>query len=937
MAAIQCHANERPDQRALIFLNAEGQEQTVATFGEVYADIRKTAWAWSEQGVQPGNVVLLALDHSYYLVTGFLGAIAFGVVPVILPYPRPKALDTYLDQLEVLIRHTEAAAVFATPAVTELAQERLAGLNCQVHAFGLGESEMPPQGFSVYDRDDDEALYLQLTSGTTGVPKLAVLSQKAVMLNIKRTIDARYQKAGSVVGCMPFSHDAGLVFCLLVSLVMGRLSVHIKPTDWVARPELLWIAVTVYRGGTTFLPNFALNFMARRISHPQPEEYNLESLHTIIVAAELITQESLQVFYGRFGRCGLKEKALCSIYGMAEQVCGISASAFGHSIRVDWVAHERLRGNGFAEPVSEGSCDCRAVVGCGLPFLGVEVKVVDNERRSVSERVVGEVLIRSDQCFSGYYRRPDLSAQAMHEDWYCSGDLGYLVDGELFILGRKDDLIIVGGQNIQPQAIEELATNLLGRSGRLAVAFSLRDEALGTERPVLVCETRFDESEGQLADWRAGITRRVQDRLDVTLADIRFVPKGWVVQSDAKIGRAANREKYLTEGHQMETPGVALLRTAGDDPALLEQALTALFAEMLSLETVQPDDDFFALGGDSLIALRMLLLVEEATGKIIVTEFFHDPTASHLAQLLMARPEIREAPVNGSDSSPLARPTRKQARSFRGKLRDQFFTTGPVWRGYRYIMGVRLQRLLIAQPSFRRRFIRQQEVLEQWCQELGVEENRGQIITTNLLANTWLDWRRYAIMHIGIPNRWFRIADPYNALLERPLSPQGTVLAIPHVGRIMAELLEISKQNGYETGWISGARRVGTLNRSIMLWNAQQILRRGGVVMLAADGRQGNQAIDIPFWGRHRPFQIGAAELAVTTRATFVPVYTHFNSDGRVDVDITAPLVPQSTKPRDQIVELTERYGTEYAERWPQFFASMNWQHLEYNLNLPKS
>lgn len=887
--------------------------------------------------MQPGDVVLLVLDHSYDLVIGFLGALYVGAVPVILPYPRPNVLQTYFGQLEILIRHTEATAVFATHAVTELAQELQFSRFFQIHPFDIAAVGNPPEEFSEHRRKGVDTLYLQLTSGTTGTPKMVMLSQQAVMNNIRGVFHVRYQPGGPVVGCMPFNHDGGFVLCLLVPLIMGQLSIHIKPVHWITQPKSLWQTVTNYRGALTFVPNFALNFMVHRIPDSNLSLYELDSLHTIIVSAELITYQSLNSFYQTFQKCGLGEGALCGGFGMAEQVVGVSLNAEGWSTRIDWVDSVNLRREGLARKSSNRDAGAVAVVSCGIPLNDTEICIVDDDYCQVKDRTVGEVLVRSQHCFSGYFGRPDLSAQAMHNDWHCTGDLGYLADEELFILGRKDDLIIVSGQNIQPQAIEEIATNLLAERGRLAVAFSQRDESLGTERPVLVCETRNDESEAQLAIWRSEIMRQVQDRLDVTLADIRFVPKGWVVQSDAKIGRSANREKYLAEGYSPEPVAHSLLRAAGSDPVLVEKALTSLFAEMLGVTTVSPNDNFFELGGDSLMALRMLLSVEEATGQRVPTEFFDKPTVVHLAGLLVTTSENSKTPGPLSDSSPLTHPPRRSVRLSREKLKKQIIKKGPIWHEHRlpYRVGVRLQRFLVAQPFVQRRFAKQLEVVKQWSQELEVENTQDEIVAINLLANTWGAWHQNEMMKIGMPNRWFSITDRHIGLLEHPSTTQGIVLAIPHTGRIGWELLEAVRQKGYETGFVRGGQLTSTQNRSKILWNAQQVLRRGGIVLLGADGRQGEQAIDVPFWGRRRPFQIGAAELAVTTGSLFVPVYIHFDVQGHVDVEISAPLIPETIKPQEQIRELTERYGADYATRWPQFFASVRWGFLAYNLSLP--
>ena len=675
-------AQEKGDQGAVIFLDAAGQEKTCATYADLYTDLRHAGWAWRQHGVQPGEVVLLAAGHSYDQVTAFLGALYCGAVPVILPGPRPAALDVYFDQVEAIARQAQARALCAAAPLAAAAEKRLDIPGLGIYTFELAQAPLPPDDFAPVERAPDSPLYLQLTSGTTGAPKLAALTEPAVMRNIVRVAGARYAAGDVIVNCMPFHHDGGLVLCLLIPLALGSLSVHITPADWIAHPELLWIAVTAYRGTVSFLPNFALGYLARHIPHPSPKAIGLDSLQTVIVAAELVTYENFNRFEQHFSACGLKRQALCGAYGMAEQVVGVSFTRWGGPTHIDWISDQMLRTTGQAVP-GPAFPGTQAVVSCGVPLPGVEVLIAGEDRRCLPERQAGEVLLRSDCAFSGYYGRPDLTAQALQDGWYSTGDLGYLADGELYILGRKDDLIIVAGQNLQPQALEEIAGQTLGKRGRLAVAFGVHDENLGTQTPVLVCETRDHETDDQLAAWRAEIQKRVLGALDVSLADIAFVPKGWVLQADTKISRRANRDKYLAERASADkikpatslpaqpTTSGSLFPIFRPRPSLetpyiaprnvMETQIANFWVELLKLDRVGIQDNFFDLGGDSLDALQMTLQVEKLLNHRVPTDFFQRATVAHLAELI-SDPATAEA-----TGSPPASPTRPMPVRNQGK------------------------------------------------------------------------------------------------------------------------------------------------------------------------------------------------------------------------------------------------------------------------------
>lgn len=965
--AVAFWASETPAQRALTFLDAAGREVRVATYASLLADIRQAAWQWHRLGAAPGDVVLLAMGHSYALVAGFLGALYVGAVPVIAPYPRPGALDACVDQLDTLTRQTGARAVFGSPGVTELAHERLARLGCQVCAFELATAEAPPAPFAAHVRDAEAPLYLQMTSGTTGRPKLAVLSQRAVMANIAQVFAARHRAGGPVVGCMPFNHDGGLMLCLLIPLVMGQASIHLSPADWIANPGLLWQAVTTYRGALTFLPNFALNFMVRRIPAHQTGAYRLDSLHTIIVAAELTTWASIQAFQTHFGALGLRAESMCGAYGMAEQVVGVSLSAAGLPVRLDHVERGLLQSQGVATAASSGSGSAHAIVGCGRPIASTEISIVDKARRPVPDRTVGEILVRSDHGFSGYLGQPELTARVMHAGWYGTGDLGYLAEGELFILGRKDDLLIVGGQNIQPQAIEEIAAQLLGERGRLVVAFGLRDETVGTESAVLVCELREDASAVQRRAWQVEIMRLVAARLDVTLADIRFVPKGWVVQADAKIGRAASRQKYVDAGYRPQPLAHAMLCAAGDDPDLLEAALTALAGDMLGTTTVQPQDNFFDLGGDSLAVLRLVLAVEEATGQRVPTEFFRTPTVATLARLLVGEPA--PLPVRQPDALKwaMAAPTsgkrwlspwRRRIRVLPQRVRVQVRTTFEAHAFRRpYFEGVQWLLQWCGQPWVQRLFYpRESRLVRRFAASMEtpsaqVAQEVARSLTANAIHQRWL--AEAALEGHRVKPKSALLAELEGALgsshttrhqrrcfsvvgeehlLEAAARRHGTLLvgahpslpfvAVGHFSSAMwmgharyaeaAQRLGMLRPGGAKEDWWIAAR-------AAVARDAYELLMQGDLIVLMGDEQNARHGEPAVIGDRLHRLSRGFAELAVVTGATVLPFYSELFIDGQVRLVIAPPLTWEQHGSRNgQVAAGVRAYAHRQAAIWQQ-------------------
>jgi acyl-CoA synthetase (AMP-forming)/AMP-acid ligase II len=188
------------------------------------------------------------------------------------------------------------------------------------------------------------------------------------------------------------------------------------------------------------------------------------------------------------------------------------------------------------------------VVSCGALIGGVEVRVVDDDGNPLPERQVGEIILRGNSMLSGYYRRPDITAESLRQGWFYTGDMGYLADGEVYISGRKKDMIIVGGKNIYPQDLEAIANTVAGIHPGRAVAFGVMDAEMGTEGIVMVCELEAGVLPGEEAAVERDLRSRVVRETEVTLMDVRLVDKTWLIKtSSGKLARNDSRAKYLRE------------------------------------------------------------------------------------------------------------------------------------------------------------------------------------------------------------------------------------------------------------------------------------------------------------------------------------------------------------------------------------------------------
>jgi fatty-acyl-CoA synthase len=229
-------------------------------------------------------------------------------------------------------------------------------------------------------------------------------------------------------------------------------------------------------------------------------------MRAFVNCSEPMRVDSHQQFAKKFAPYGLRENALTTSYAMAENTFAVTQGGIDDIPTVDKISRASLAERNCAEPAIDGlTID---MLSCGRAVPNCEIMITDDQRNSLPERVVGEVAVRSDSMLSGYYKRDDLTEQVMFNGWYLTGDLGYLANGELYITGRKKDLIIVGGKNVYPQDMEAIANEVPGVHAGRVVAFGVFDERLGTESIVLVAEVDTEDE-----DERNEIGREIRARI----------------------------------------------------------------------------------------------------------------------------------------------------------------------------------------------------------------------------------------------------------------------------------------------------------------------------------------------------------------------------------------------------------------------------------------
>ncbi|MCL5428349.1 MAG: AMP-binding protein [Chloroflexi bacterium] len=556
VSALTERAIQAPDAVAVTFIE-RGEHKQITT-GQLMHEASLAAARLADSGVGPGDLVILVLQHSLELIYSFWGAALLGAVPSIFPFLTEK-LDPvlYRERVKLLVEHSGAKAVVTYSENCAPLSALLAGLDVQLldssHLLrptsGEKSATRDPfaslragSGRGTLDVSPDSIALLQHSSGSTGLQKGVALSHRAVLRQIAAYGGSIGLDPGKdvVVSWLPLYHDMGLIAGFVMPIVSGTGLVLMSPFEWVKQPGMLLDAISQYRGTLCWLPNFAYNHIARTF-RPM-EGLDLSSWRAAINCSEPVYAESHQMLLDKLVPYGFSPNALAVSYAMAENTFGVTQTQLGAPPHVDTVEITAVQERGEAIPATNG----KGFVSCGPAIDTVELRIMDADRNPLPDRRVGEIALRSEFMLSGYYKRPDLTEQAIAKDgWYLTGDMGYLADGELYITGRKKDLIIVGGKNIYPQDIEAIADRTPGIHPGRAVAFGVLDERLGSEKVVVVAEP----TEGaDLAEVERELRAHIVQETEVTLGDLRFVPKGWIVKtSSGKHARSDNREKYLRD------------------------------------------------------------------------------------------------------------------------------------------------------------------------------------------------------------------------------------------------------------------------------------------------------------------------------------------------------------------------------------------------------
>ncbi|HYU34576.1 MAG TPA: AMP-binding protein [Thermoanaerobaculia bacterium] len=567
LEVLDWHVQRHPDRRHILFYPGDAEPEPL-TYGELDRRSRGVAAGLRALGLEPRQTVGLMLPTSLEYFAAFCGVLRAGGIPVPLyPPARKSQIEDHLLRQAGILRTAEARLLVTFSEVLPLARllrPQVPGLRRVVTVDEL--SSLASRDADIPEVRGEDIAFLQFTSGSTGNPKGVTLTHANLLANLRAIgKGAELRPDDSAVSWLPLYHDMGLIGSWMAPLYFGLPLILMSPLTFLARPSRWLWAIHRHRATLSPAPNFAYELCTRKIDDAEIEGLDLSSWRFALNGAEPVSPAALDRFIARFSPYGFDARAMSPVYGLAECSLALAFPPLGRGPLVDAVERETFQGGGRAVPAKPGDPHALRFVACGVPLSGHEVRIVDTSGREVGERQEGRLEFRGPSATSGYYRNPEATRKLLRGDWVDSGDRAYIAGGEIYITGRVKDIIIRAGRNLYPQELEEAVGEIPGvRKGCVAV-FGSPDPATGTERLVILAETR-ERDEAVLETLRTAIQERAVDLLgapaeEVVLAPPHAVPK----TSSGKIRRSASRELYESGkiGGRGASVGWQLARLAG--------------------------------------------------------------------------------------------------------------------------------------------------------------------------------------------------------------------------------------------------------------------------------------------------------------------------------------------------------------------------------------
>ncbi|MEV4144537.1 fatty acyl-AMP ligase [Amycolatopsis sp. NPDC049691] len=538
----------RGQQRGMV--TGEPKEPVRRTWAEVHEEARRIAGGLVAGGFERGTAVgVLAAAPVLIAPTVQAVWLAGGSVTMLhQPTPRTDLAEWAEDTVRVLGMIGSDLVLLGEPfdQLAPVLEEKGIGFKL---ITDLTKAEPLAD---VVVTDEGETALLQLTSGSTADPKAVRITYGNLYSNVKAMVDrAEFDfDVDVMVSWLPTFHDMGMVGFLTVPMTFGVELVKITPVEFLSGPLIWPELITKYGGTTTAAPNFAYAIVGRRMARVDDENaYDLSKLRIALNGAEPIDETAVQTFVDAGARFKMPAECVFPAYGMAEATLAVSFAPLFTGLTLDVVEADALEADNRAVPVPEGdprrgTDSVRSFALLGRPLDGLEAEIVNEAGARVGDREVGEIRLRGEAVTPGYLTMEGPVATQDDEGWLSTGDLGYLVDGQIVICGRRKDVIIMGGRNLYPTDIERAATSVEGVRAGNAVAVRL-DAGSRRERFAVVVESKLAGDAEAEKKLMKQVSARVRDAVDMRPYAVVVLPAGSLPKTPSgKVKRAATAQQF---------------------------------------------------------------------------------------------------------------------------------------------------------------------------------------------------------------------------------------------------------------------------------------------------------------------------------------------------------------------------------------------------------
>ncbi|WP_456380043.1 1-acylglycerol-3-phosphate O-acyltransferase [Thiolapillus sp.] len=562
---LQWHVQEHAE-RTHIYLYEESEEPEQISYLELLRGAEEIAAGLQQQGLSRGDTVAIMLPTSRDYLFSFFGILLAGAVPVpIYPPVRPSQLEDHLRRHGRILDNARSRLLITVPEARMVAGLLRAQVNSLKTVVTPAQLREAGAGFLPVQVQPDDTAFLQYTSGSTGQPKGVVLTHANLLANIRAMGEAIKPVPSDVfVSWLPLYHDMGLIGAWLGSLYYAIPLVLMSPLGFLSCPSRWLWRIHHHRGTLSAAPNFAYELCLSKIAEEDIQGLDLSSWRMAFNGAEPVSPNTVRNFAGRFSRYGFAKTSMAPVYGLAEAAVGLAFPPPGREVIIDRVQRDALLSRGEALPAVADERDVQEIVACGQPLHGYQIRIVDAAGQELPDRRVGVVEFQGPSATSGYFHNAQATRELFRHGWLNTGDLGYIADGDLYLTSRVKDLIIRGGRNLYPYETEEAVGDIPGIRKGCVVLFGVRDKELGTERLILVAETR-ERDKQVLADLQSKAMQTATDVLGMPPDEVILAPPHTVLKtSSGKLRRSVVQELYEkgSLGHVPKSVGWQLVRLA---------------------------------------------------------------------------------------------------------------------------------------------------------------------------------------------------------------------------------------------------------------------------------------------------------------------------------------------------------------------------------------